>query len=74
MFFLDTAGILRNIPKNEKPSGLVVTKNLVDEVLYLCHDIPAMGHQGVSRTYLRVKEKFYWFSMRQATKKLCQNL
>lgn len=74
MFFLDTAGILRNIPKNEKPSGLVVTKNLVDEVLYLCHDIPAMGHQGVSRTYLRVKEKFYWFSMSQATKKLCQNL
>lgn len=45
MFFLDTAGILQNILKNEKPSRLVVPKNLVDEVLYLCHDIPAMGHQ-----------------------------
>lgn len=45
MFFLNTAGILRNIPKNEKPSRLVVPKNLVDEVLYLCHDIPAMRHQ-----------------------------
>lgn len=43
MFFLDTAGILRNIPKNEKPSRLVVPKN--KHVLYLCHDIPAMRHQ-----------------------------
>lgn len=68
MFFLDTAGILRNIPKNENPSRLNVPKNLVDEVLHSCHNIPAMGHQGVVRTYLRVKEKFYWFSMSQATK------
>lgn len=68
MFFLDTAGILRNIPKNENPSRLDVPKNLVDEVLHSCHNIPAMGHQGVVRTYLRVKEKFYWFSMSQATK------
>lgn len=68
MFFLDTAGILRNIPKNENPSRLDVPKNLVDEVFYSCHNIPAMGHQGVVRTYLRVKEKFYWFSMSQATK------
>lgn len=35
MFFLDTAGILRNIPKNENPSRLDVPKNLVDEVLNL---------------------------------------
>lgn len=27
-----------------------------------------MGHQGVVRTCLRVKEKFYWYSMSQATK------
>lgn len=59
MFFLDTAGILRNIPKNENPSRLDVPKNLVDEVFSLCHNIPAMGHQGVVRTYLRVKKKFY---------------
>lgn len=61
-------GVLRNNPKNGGEPRLVVPKTLVDEVLGLSHDLPVMGHQGVSRTYLRVKEKFYWYNMNQSTK------
>lgn len=68
MFFIDADGVLRNNPKNGGEPRLVVPKTLVDEVLGLSHDLPVMGHQGVSRTYLRVKEKFYWYNMNQSTK------
>lgn len=68
MFFIDADGVLRNNPKNGGEPRLVVPKTLVDEVLGLSYDLPVMGHQGVSRTYLRVKEKFYWYNMNQSTK------
>lgn len=68
MFFIDADGVLRNNPKNGGEPRLVLPKTLVDEVLGLSHDLPVMGHQGVSRTYLRVKEKFYWYNMNQSTK------
>lgn len=29
----------------------------------LCHDVPAAGHQGVSRTLSRVKERFHWYTL-----------
>lgn len=48
----------------------MVPNTLVDEVLGLSHDLSVMGHQGVSRTYLRVKEKFYWYNMNQSAKTL----
>lgn len=60
--------VLRNNPKNGGEQRLVVPKTLVDEELGLSHDLPVMGYQGVSRTYLRVKEKFYWYNMNQSTK------
>lgn len=43
----------------------MVPKTLLNEVLGLSHDLPVMGHQSVSSTYLRVKEKFYWYSMNE---------
>lgn len=46
----------------------MLPKTLLDEVLGLSHELPVMGHQSVSRTYFRVKEKFYWYSMNQSTK------
>jgi hypothetical protein len=58
MFFLDGKGILRNIPKKQGDNRLVVPRKLVQEVLSMCHDLPASGHQGTSRTYARVKEKY----------------
>lgn len=68
MFFIYADGVLRNNPKNGGDPRLVVPKTLVDEVLGLSHDLPVMGYHGVSRTYLRVKQKFYWYNMNQSTK------
>ena len=72
MFFIDTDIVLRNIPKNGSKPKLVVPKTFEDKVRRLCHDLPVLGHQGVSKTYLRVKEKFYWYSMNQTTKDFVQ--
>lgn len=74
MFFIDTDGVLRKIPKNGSKPRLVVQKTQIDDVLGLCYDLPVMGHQGVSRTYLIVKEKFYWYNMNQSTRNRCSNL
>ena len=68
MFFLDEEGILRNLAKKDGHTRLVVPKNLVEEVLSMCHDLPVMGHQGMDRTYGRVKEKYYWYQMNQSTR------
>ena len=54
MFFLDGEDILRNIPKKQVDNRLVVPRKLVQEVLSMCHDLPASAHQGMSRTYVRV--------------------
>ncbi|XP_056003459.1 uncharacterized protein LOC130046578 [Ostrea edulis] len=42
---------------------LVVPRELREEVLRLCHDVPASGHQGISRTKARLRERFFWYGM-----------
>ncbi|KAG3195690.1 hypothetical protein PC128_g8269 [Phytophthora cactorum] len=39
---------------------LVVPTTMVQEVLQNCHDSLEGGHQGVVRTYQRVKKDYYW--------------
>ncbi|VDH94351.1 Hypothetical predicted protein [Mytilus galloprovincialis] len=46
MFYLDDNGILRNLDKKDRTPRLVVPRDLVEQVISLCHDIPAAGHQG----------------------------
>jgi hypothetical protein len=41
----------------------VVPKELREEVPRLCHDVPAAGHQGISRTKTRLREKLFWYGM-----------
>lgn len=67
--------ILSNLRSNKIPteddifiSSQAAKNYRVNKEMFFLDTIPAMGHQGVVRTYLRVKEKFYWFSMSQATK------
>jgi hypothetical protein len=67
---MDVEGILQNIPKKQGDNSLVVQRKLVQEVLSMCHDLPASGHQ--SRTYARVTEKYYWYDMSRATKQFVQ--
>ncbi|POM73425.1 Hypothetical protein PHPALM_9728 [Phytophthora palmivora] len=39
---------------------LVVPTTMVDEVLQNCHNSVEGGHQGIVRTYHRVKVDYYW--------------
>ena len=29
----------------------------------MCHILPSAGHQGISRTVAKIREKYYWYSM-----------
>ncbi|KAG2780252.1 hypothetical protein PC129_g13512 [Phytophthora cactorum] len=42
---------------------LVVPTTMVPKVLQNCHDSLEGGHQGVVRTYQRVKKDYYWSSL-----------
>ena len=42
---------------------LVVPRELRQEVLRLCRDVPADGHQGLDRTNARLKDRFCWYGM-----------
>ena len=42
---------------------LVVPQTLVQSVLHANHNAYEGGHQGVNRTYMRIKRKFYWNKM-----------
>ena len=39
---------------------LVVPTTQIDEILLNCHDSIEVGHQGIVRTYHRVKADYYW--------------
>ncbi|GMF27705.1 unnamed protein product [Phytophthora fragariaefolia] len=39
---------------------LVVPTTMVDDVLHSCHNSIEGGHQGIVRTFHRVKAEFYW--------------
>ena len=65
MFTTDEDQVLWKLTGEEESEDrlLVVPKELREEVLRLCHDVPAAGHQGISRTKARLREKFFWYGM-----------
>ena len=40
---------------------LLVPQSLVEEVLYICHDIPSSGHLGITKTKFRVNLNYTWY-------------
>ena len=57
------------VPEETDRTLLVVSSSLRNEILELCHDIPAAGHQGIDRTIARMKKQFYWYGMSQDVKR-----
>ncbi|XP_033759516.1 uncharacterized protein K02A2.6-like [Pecten maximus] len=60
-YYLDADGVLMR--KSVDPGGdpiLIVPLDQRKEVISLCHDIPASGHQGIKRTEERVRRNHYW--------------
>ncbi|GMF34546.1 unnamed protein product [Phytophthora fragariaefolia] len=48
---------------NETVLRLVVPTTMVQEVLQSCHDSLEGGHQGIVRTFHRVKADYYWIGL-----------
>lgn len=51
---------------------LLVPSTLRNEVIYLHHNIPMAGHQGIDRTKARVKAKYAWKGLAKDVSKYVQ--
>lgn len=66
---LDQHGVLRYmspvVRDNTRPprARLVVPVSMRADVLHMCHTDVQGGHQGVTRTYQRAKQEYYWLGM-----------
>ncbi|GMF60603.1 unnamed protein product [Phytophthora fragariaefolia] len=55
-----TLGRPRNAAENLR---LVILAGLREDLLHLCHGDFQGGHQGITRTFKRLRREFYWFVM-----------
>ncbi|GMF63436.1 unnamed protein product [Phytophthora fragariaefolia] len=71
-FVLDEDGLLQYVGKGRKLDEvgehepqlrLVIPTTMIDEVLQSCHDSIEGGHQGITRTFHRVKKDYYWVGL-----------
>ncbi|OWZ19690.1 reverse transcriptase [Phytophthora megakarya] len=63
LYYLETR-LLRGDHLQEKPAlRLVVPTTMIQEVLQNCHDSLEGGHQGIARTFYRVKLDYYWIGL-----------
>ena len=64
LFFLDDHKVLWKKSGDEGQKRLLeVPRELRQEVFRLCHDVPAVGHQGIDRTKARLKDRLCWYGM-----------
>lgn len=59
-------GVLYRRRDKESDMDLVVPESLKEIAMRVSHDPPSAGHQGISRTKARMKERFYWHGMGKA--------
>jgi hypothetical protein len=78
---------LRKAQQKEKPTGkdfrqqgrfieyrqrIYVPKELQQELVKRIHEAPAHGHQGIARTYQRIRQNYDWPGMRSTVQKVIQ--
>ena len=52
---------------------IVVPKSYRQEILSMAHKIPLSGHMGVTKTYQKILNHFYWPSLRKDTVEFCKS-
>lgn len=72
LYYLGRRRSSRELPDGYMKLRLVVPTNLIDETLLNCHDTMEGGHQGIVRTFHRVKSDFYWTGLYADVKKHIQ--
>ena len=65
LYELDDNGVLWRKPTDQGKATLMVPKSMRNEVLALCHDVPAAGHQGYDRTLARLQQRYRWYAITQ---------
>jgi hypothetical protein len=48
---------------NNMRGQLCIPKTMRGQILHEAHDTPAGGHFGADRTYLRIKDRYFWKKM-----------
>ncbi|KAK3083689.1 hypothetical protein FSP39_001513 [Pinctada imbricata] len=70
-------GLLCRLWQDKKTPGsryqIVVPTAKRDDALKYHHDIPSSGHLGHEKTLSRLKQKFYWPSMKETVKEYCSS-
>jgi transposase InsO family protein len=54
---------------NNKRGRLCIPKTMRRRILHEAHDTPAGGHFGADRTYLRMKDRYFWKKMWRDTQR-----
>lgn len=51
---------------NTKKKLINLPSTMIQDILHIYHSHPLSGHFGVNRTYLKVKNRFWWPNMKQS--------
>ena len=58
---------------NTSPTGaqnlLVIPKHLISEILYTHHSEPLSGHLGIAKTYYKIKDRYFWDTLKTDVEK-----
>ena len=59
--------------RDERRVKVVISRDEQRRVLMACHSEPTSGHFGVTKTYKRIAERFYWKGMITDVRELVSN-
>ena len=59
--------------RGERKVKVVISRDEQRRVLMACHSEPTSGHFGVTKTYKRIAERFYWKGMITDVRELVSN-
>ncbi|OWY93458.1 reverse transcriptase [Phytophthora megakarya] len=63
LYYVGTRPLRRDQQQEDTMLRLVAPSTMIQEVLQNCHDSLEGGHQGIARTFYRVKLDYYWVGL-----------
>ncbi|OWY94796.1 reverse transcriptase, partial [Phytophthora megakarya] len=63
LYYVGTRHLRSDQQQGDAMLRLVVPSTMIQEVLQNCHDSLEGGHQGIARTFNRVKLDYYWIGL-----------
>ncbi|CAF5153725.1 unnamed protein product, partial [Rotaria sp. Silwood1] len=58
---------------NTKTKLIYLPSSMINDLLQVYHSDPLSGHFGVQRTYLKIKNKYWWPNMKQSITQYIQS-